>query len=160
MPKNPSWDKCKHCFWYSRVAWSNVMGQQWQALRELALYWDKPSNDGLDRCSCIMIAWVAARDRSSLLALYPPYCSHSYALKKKKINFFPKYKEIHSGAVAKSYMSKGFPIYQEMGKYFPIYKEAVSYMYMTLQLLHSEFPYIWGNFDFFFISAGGCVHNI
>jgi hypothetical protein len=42
---------------------------------------------------------------------------------KKKINFFPIYKEIQSGAVAKSYMRKGsqFPIYEEMGKYFPIY---------------------------------------
>jgi hypothetical protein len=24
---------------------------------------------------------------------------------------------------------------------------------MTLQLLHSEFPYIWGNFDFLFLSV-------
>jgi hypothetical protein len=44
---------------------------------------------------------------------------------KKKINFFPIYKEIQSGAVAKSYMRKGFPIYEEMGKYFPIYKGIV-----------------------------------
>ncbi len=47
---------------------------------------------------------------------------------KKKNNFFPIYKEIQSGAVAKSYMRKVFPIYEEMGKYFPIYKEAVSYI--------------------------------
>jgi hypothetical protein len=47
---------------------------------------------------------------------------------KKKINFFPIYKEIQSGAVAKSCMRKGFPIYEEMGKYFPIYMEAVSYI--------------------------------
>ncbi len=25
----------------------------------------------------------------------------------------------------------------------------------TLQLLHSEFPYIWGNFDFLFYQCGG-----
>jgi hypothetical protein len=50
------------------------------------------------------------------------------ALIKKKNNFFPIYKEIQSGAGAKSYMRKGFPIYEEMGKYFPIYKEAVSYI--------------------------------
>jgi hypothetical protein len=31
------------------------------------------------------------------------------------------YKEIQSGAVAKSYMRKGFLIYEEMGKYFPIH---------------------------------------
>ncbi len=43
---------------------------------------------------------------------------------KKKNNFFPIYKEIQSGAVAKSYMRMGFPIYEEMGKY----KEAVSYI--------------------------------
>jgi hypothetical protein len=47
---------------------------------------------------------------------------------KKKIIFFPIYKEIQSGAVAKSYMRKGFSIYEEMRKYFPIYKEAVSYI--------------------------------
>jgi hypothetical protein len=37
------------------------------------------------------------------------------ALIKKKNNFFSIYKEIQSGAVAKSYMRKGFPIYEEMG---------------------------------------------
>jgi hypothetical protein len=47
---------------------------------------------------------------------------------KMKINFFPIYKEIQSGAVEKSYMRKDFPIYDEMGKYYPIYKEAVSYI--------------------------------
>ncbi len=31
--------------------------------------------------------------------------------------------------VAKSYMRKGFLIYEEMRKYFPIYKEAVSHLY-------------------------------
>jgi hypothetical protein len=45
---------------------------------------------------------------------------------KKENQFFPIYKEIQSGAVAKSYMRKDFPINEEMGKYFPIYKEAVS----------------------------------
>jgi hypothetical protein len=47
---------------------------------------------------------------------------------KKENQFFSQYKEIQSGAVAKSYMRKGFPIYQEMGKYFPKYKEAISYI--------------------------------
>jgi hypothetical protein len=55
---------------------------------------------------------------------------------KKEKQIFLIYKEIQSGAVAKSYMRKGFLIYEEMRKYFPIYEEA------TLQLLHSEFPYI------------------
>jgi hypothetical protein len=42
---------------------------------------------------------------------------------------FLKYKEIQGGAVAKSYMRKGFLIYEEMRKYFPMYEEkAVSHM--------------------------------
>jgi hypothetical protein len=39
------------------------------------------------------------------------------------------YKEIQSGAVAKSYMRKSFLIYEGMRKYFPIYEEAVSHIY-------------------------------
>jgi hypothetical protein len=62
---------------------------------------------------------------------------------KKKIKIFLIYREIQSGAVAKSYMRKGFLIYEEMRKYFPIYEEAVTvYSSMTLQLLHSGFFYI------------------
>jgi hypothetical protein len=53
---------------------------------------------------------------------------------------------------AKSYLWKGFLIYEEMRKYFPIYEEAASHM--SLQLLHSEFPYIRGNLIFFFVSVG------
>ncbi len=45
-------------------------------------------------------------------------------------------------------MRKGFLIYEEMRKYFPIHEEAVSHL--TLQLLHSEFPYISGKFYFLF----------
>jgi hypothetical protein len=59
---------------------------------------------------------------------------------KKENHTFLKYREIQSEAVAKS--RKGFLIYEEMRKYFPIYEEAVRHMYMTLQLLHTEFPYI------------------
>jgi hypothetical protein len=42
-----------------------------------------------------------------------------------------------------------------MGKYLRIssYISGSPSSYMTLQLLHSEFPYIWGKFNFFFISA-------
>jgi len=40
-----------------------------------------------------------------------------------------------------------------MRKYFPIYEEAVRHMYMTLQLLHSEFPIYEESLIFFFISA-------
>jgi hypothetical protein len=52
-----------------------------------------------------------------------PYCTDK---KEKKI--FLIYKEIESGAVAKSYMRKGFLIYGETRKYFPIYEEAVSHI--------------------------------
>ncbi len=45
----------------------------------------------------------------------------------KKVNqIFLIYKEIQNGAVAKSYMRKGFLINEEMRKYFPIYEEAVT----------------------------------
>jgi hypothetical protein len=47
--------------------------------------------------------------------------------KEKKILLI--YREIQSGAVAKSYMRKGYLIYEKMHKYFPIYEEAVSHVY-------------------------------
>ncbi len=47
------------------------------------------------------------------------------ALIKKKLNF-PHIKEIQMESVAKSYMRKGFLIYEEMRKYLTIYEEAVS----------------------------------
>jgi hypothetical protein len=47
---------------------------------------------------------------------------------KKENQIFLIYKEIHSGAVVKSYMRKGFLIYEKMRKYFPIYEEAVSHI--------------------------------
>ncbi len=59
--------------------------------------------------------------------------------KEKKI--FLIYKEIQMGAVAKSYMKKGFLKYEEMRKYLVIYEEAVSHM--TLQTLPSGFRYMY-----------------
>jgi hypothetical protein len=44
---------------------------------------------------------------------------------KKNSSYIRKFQ---SGAVAKSYMRKGFLIYEEMRKYFPIYEEAVSHI--------------------------------
>jgi hypothetical protein len=40
---------------------------------------------------------------------------------KKENQFFLIFKEIQSGAVAKSFMRKVFLMYEEMRKYFPIY---------------------------------------
>jgi hypothetical protein len=50
---------------------------------------------------------------------------------KKENQIFLIYMEIQSGAVAKSYMRKGFLIYEEMRKYFPIYEELVIYDFAT-----------------------------
>jgi hypothetical protein len=48
---------------------------------------------------------------------------------KKENKIFLKYKEIQSGVVAKTYMRKGFLIYEEMRKYFAILKRlSVSYL--------------------------------
>jgi hypothetical protein len=61
---------------------------------------------------------------------------------KKENQIFLIYKEIQNGAVAKSYMRKGFLIYVEMRKYFPIYEEAVSHIWLcncsTLNFLICE----------------------
>jgi hypothetical protein len=46
----------------------------------------------------------------------------------KENKFFLIYQEIQSGAVAKSYMRKGFLINEKMRKYFSIYEEAISYI--------------------------------
>jgi hypothetical protein len=55
------------------------------------------------------------------------------------------------GVVAKSYMRKGFLIYEEKRKYLSIYEEAVShiqYDFATAPFWISW--YIWGKFDFLF----------
>ncbi len=49
------------------------------------------------------------------------------ALKKKEKKILIC-KEIQMGSGSKSYMRKGFPIYEEMRKFFPIYEEAVSHI--------------------------------
>jgi hypothetical protein len=56
---------------------------------------------------------------------------------KKRKEIFLIYKEIQSGAVAKSDMRKGFLIYEEMRKYFPIYcmrRPLVIYDFATAPL--------------------------
>jgi hypothetical protein len=54
-------------------------------------------------------------------------------------------------AVAKSYMRKGFLIYEEMHKYLAIYEEAVSiFDFVTAPFWISLYE---ENFVFFFISA-------
>jgi hypothetical protein len=73
---------------------------------------------------------------------------------KKEKKIFLIYKEIQSGAVAKSYMyEEGLPNIWGNAQIVPhIWGGRKSYR--TLQLLHSEFPYIIEeNLIFFFISA-------
>ncbi len=56
--------------------------------------------------------------------LFPSHKVLLYTDKKKILI----YKEIQMGSGAKSYMRKGFPIYEEMRKFFTIYEEAVSHI--------------------------------
>jgi hypothetical protein len=46
------------------------------------------------------------------------------------------------GAVSKSYMRKGFLIYEEMHKYLVIYEEAISHTVYDFATAPSGFPYI------------------
>jgi hypothetical protein len=57
------------------------------------------------------------------------------------------------GSGAKSYMRKGFLIYEEMRQFFPIYEEAVSHTYMTLHPISLYFLIYEETFLFFFISV-------
>jgi len=54
------------------------------------------------------------------------------------------------GAVAKSYMRKGFLIYEEMRKYLVIREEAVNHIWLFNRSFRIGFPYIWGKFSFLF----------
>ncbi len=58
----------------------------------------------------------------------PPFSVHSSTkyTDKKENEIFHFYKEIQMGAVSKSYMRKGFLIYEEMRKYLVIYEEVVA----------------------------------
>ena len=76
---------------------------------------------------------------------------YSTCTDKNENKIFLIYSEIQSGAVAKSYMRKGFLIYEEMRKYFPIYEEAVSHICSILNfLLYEE------NLIFFFYQCILC----
>jgi hypothetical protein len=57
------------------------------------------------------------------------------------------------GSGAKSYMRKGFLIYEEMRKIFTICKMAVSHSYKTLRPIPLNFLKYEENFIFFFISV-------
>ena len=61
---------------------------------------------------------------------------------KKENQIFLIYEEIQNGVVAKSYRTNGLLIHGEIFAQFLIYILGSPSSYMTLQLLHSEFPYI------------------
>ncbi len=75
-------------------------------------------------------------------------------LKNQNTNFFLICKEIQLGAVAKSYMRKGFLIYNEMCKYSVINEEDVSHILLCNRSL-VDFLIYEENVVFFFISEGG-----
>ncbi len=60
---------------------------------------------------------------------------------RKENQIFLIYKEIQSGAAANAYMTNNLLMYGEISVHFLIILGSPS-SYMTLQLLHSEFPYI------------------
>jgi hypothetical protein len=55
---------------------------------------------------------------------------------KKENKLFLIYKEIQTGAVAKSYKRKGFLIYEEMHNYLVIFEEAVSHTVYSIGLFN------------------------
>ncbi len=89
---------------------------------------------------------------------YRTVCTLSFPCTDKKENqIFLIYKEIQSEAVVKSYMRKGFLIYEEMRKYFdyyyfPIYEEAVSHIWLCKCSILNFLIYE-ENLIFFFISV-------
>ncbi len=78
-----------------------------------------------------------------LRVLNNPSFLQSSRLIKKENKTFLIYKEIQMGSGAKSYMRKGFLIYEEMRKYFAIYMEAVTHIWLCTWSL-------WISFLFYF----------
>jgi hypothetical protein len=74
---------------------------------------------------------------------------YTHYTNKKENQIFLIYKEIQSGAVVKSYMRKGFVIYEEMSKYSPNMRRPLQLCNCSILnfLIHEE------NLIFFFISV-------
>jgi hypothetical protein len=71
---------------------------------------------------------------------------------KKENEIFLTCKEIRRRSVAKSYMRKGFLIYEKMRQLLTIYEEAVGYIRLwKLEPILSIFPYCEENLNLFFI---------
>jgi hypothetical protein len=68
--------------------------------------------------------------RSSIIYIYAYRMNFSweYTVIKKEYSIFLIYKEVQMRSGSKSYIRKGFLIYEEMHKYFTIYEESVSHI--------------------------------
>ena len=82
--------------------------------------------EGIKRNVLVRVHMCKCESRASFFCVH---CTLQLLHTDKKENqIFIIYREIQSGAVAKSYMRKGFLIYEEMRKCVPIYEEAVSHI--------------------------------
>jgi hypothetical protein len=76
----------------------------------------------------LLLALYADQVHAALPVIHSPGLSKIFYTDKKENEIFLLYKEIQMGSVAKSYMRKGFLLYEEMRKYLTIYEEAFSYI--------------------------------
>jgi hypothetical protein len=67
-------------------------------------------------------------DQLILQYLDPIYADTKRTLIKKQRKFSSYIRKLQMGSVAKSYMRKGFLIYEEMRKYVTIYEEVISHI--------------------------------
>ncbi len=89
----------------------------WRILEEGEnIYYDKNNMLTCTVCICALHVKLTSRGLPYLICL--------------QIKIFLIYKEIHMGSVAKSYLRKGFLIYEEMLKYLVIYEKAVSHIWL------------------------------
>ncbi len=92
-------------------------------LKRIYLFQQDPANDKRKQRSKFSKNSFKCR-RTGLTAIFTVCALQPQGPYTDKKTNFPhiQYKEIQSGAVAKSYMRKGFLIYEEMRKYFPLYE--------------------------------------
>jgi hypothetical protein len=82
----------------------------------------------------LAVVWLLAHPLPRLpstsfisFSVFLRFAGGAYCTDKKENKIFLIYKEIQTGAVAKSYMRKSFLIYEKMCKYLIICEEAVSH---------------------------------
>ncbi len=104
-------------------------------LAQVEKAWDSPlgilcslgTSGGYAAFLAVGLAVAAAIAVGAFLFLLPCLGPPQELSTDKKTNFLI-YRKIQMGAVAKSYMRKGFLIYEEMRKYLVIYEEALSHI--------------------------------